>query len=98
MTGRIGLENGTGSFLFNNIFTARMVIKESKDNMNQNIYFSKQFNLFQSEPSPCIGPLQLLQHLQTNNVQPSLGTQLLLHNSAGLFKFLQECLQSLVSK
>ncbi|XP_073990737.1 CUGBP Elav-like family member 1-B isoform X5 [Rhodnius prolixus] len=38
----------------------------------------------QSDPTSCLGPLQLLQHLQTSNVQPSLGTQLLLHNSPGL--------------
>lgn len=37
----------------------------------------------QSDPSSsCLTPLQLLQHLQTNNVQPNIGTQLLLHNSA----------------
>ncbi|KAF6210871.1 hypothetical protein GE061_013982 [Apolygus lucorum] len=41
----------------------------------------------QSDPSSCLAPLQILQHLQTNNTQPStgLGTQLFLHNSpAGL--------------
>nr|XP_014276487.1 CUGBP Elav-like family member 1 isoform X3 [Halyomorpha halys] len=39
----------------------------------------------QTDPSSsCLTPLQLLQHLQTNNVQPNIGTQLLLHNSAGL--------------
>ncbi|CAH1407071.1 unnamed protein product [Nezara viridula] len=37
----------------------------------------------QTDPSSsCLTPLQLLQHLQTNNVQPNIGTQLLLHNSA----------------
>uniref|UniRef100_A0A0A9W626 CUGBP Elav-like family member 1 n=2 Tax=Lygus hesperus TaxID=30085 RepID=A0A0A9W626_LYGHE len=41
----------------------------------------------QSDPSSCLAPLQILQHLQTNNSQPAtgLGTQLFLHNSpAGL--------------
>ncbi|BES94197.1 RNA recognition motif. (a.k.a. RRM, RBD, or RNP domain) [Nesidiocoris tenuis] len=37
----------------------------------------------QSDPSPCIAPLQLLHQLQTNNTQPALGTQLFLHNSPG---------------
>ncbi|KAL1122180.1 hypothetical protein AAG570_003585 [Ranatra chinensis] len=38
----------------------------------------------QVAPDPHIGPLQLLQQLQTNNGQPNLGAQLLLHNSSGL--------------
>ncbi|XP_024086418.1 CUGBP Elav-like family member 1 isoform X4 [Cimex lectularius] len=38
----------------------------------------------QNDPSSCLAPLQILQHLQSNNVQPNLSSQLLLHNSPGL--------------
>uniref|UniRef100_A0A0A9YTW5 CUGBP Elav-like family member 2 n=1 Tax=Lygus hesperus TaxID=30085 RepID=A0A0A9YTW5_LYGHE len=51
----------------------------------------------QSDPSSCLAPLQILQHLQTNNSQPAtgLGTQLFLHNSpAGTY---QPSLQNLAA-